>query len=398
MPSVCIVYPADPLGVLPSGIDTFIEGLIRFAPEDFDLRLIGLSTEPRERPVGRWTPCSLGRRSFEFYAVMAFKAGSGKPKIPVALRFMLGLLSKRLKIDADILEFHRIEPALLFLRDRRPKTCFVHQDMAELRNKHADIRWRHAPSLYFALERFLVPGLRSIFCIRESAVAAYRSQYPYYSDRFQFVPTWVDPSMFSPPSVELRRRLRRELTASVGWSEDAPLLVSVGRLDQQKDPLLMLDAFEQVIQRRPTARLIFVGDGTLRSALQRAIRRKRLTEVVALLGLRPKPEIADCLRAADLFLLSSAYEGMPMAVLESLGSGLPVVSTDVGEIRRLVKPGANGEIALRRDAAALAEAVERCLDRRHEYAGAACCDAVAEFSPSRVVGKIYRAYRLFLSG
>jgi glycosyltransferase involved in cell wall biosynthesis len=398
MSGVCIIYPTDPFGGLPGGIDTFIDGLIRWSPDDVELRLLGISTDPRERPVGQWNDCSLGGRSFQFYPVLAHAGGGRRPVIPMALHFMLALLRRRPKVMAEILEFHRIEPMLMFLRDPRPKTCFMHQNMAELRNERSDIRWRYAPHLYTLLERLLIPRLTRSFCVREDAVQAYREKYPRYRERFQFTPTWVDHTLFSPPSREMRQQLRRTLSESLGFGIADELLVFVGRLDHQKDPLLLLRAFAGLRQRRPSARLIVIGAGVLRGDVERLISAEGLSGAVALIGLQRKSAIADWLRAADLFVLSSAYEGMPMAVLEALGCGLPVLSTDVGEVKRVVKSGVNGEIVASRDARELASAMDRCLSRREAYAGSPCTTAVAAYTADKVVARIYDYYRGFLSG
>ncbi len=393
MPGVCIIFPADPFNVAPSGIDTFIDGLIRWSPPNVEMRLVGISMDPVKRPVGRWNRCALGGRSVLFYPVLAHPSKGERPLVPVALRFMLKLMIAKPEIDSEILEFHRIEPLAAFLRDPRQKVCFIHQNMADLRNPKADIRWKHAPALYFALEKFMIPKLSRVFCVREDAAQAYRERYPSYADRFEFTPTWVDPEVFSPAAPETRGRLRAALAAEAGLSPRDELLVSVGRLDHQKDPLLLLQAFALLAKRRPAARLVFIGDGVLREDLQRLIRRESLSHAVRLAGLKPRPQIADWLRAADLFVMSSAYEGMPMAVLEALGSGLPVVSTAVGEVGRVVKTGVNGEVVDGREPASLAAAIERSLAVRERYAGFPCTSAVAQYSPRELVSRIYGYYR-----
>ncbi len=134
----------------------------------------------------------------------------------------------------------------------------------------------------------------------------------------------------------------------------------------------------------------------LRRDVEQFIADHGLSSSVTLAGLKPKSEIVNWLRAADVFVLSSAYEGMPMAALEALGCGLPVASTDVGEIRRVVTPGVNGAIVPHGDATALAGAIEQCIDRRSALAGRPCTDAVAEYSPAKIVGHIYSAYRKLL--
>jgi len=112
--SICIIYPADPLGVIPGGIDTFIRGMLRWAPDDLNMKLIGVTTNPTERRIRRWTLCSLGRRQFAFYPVIALDRPEERHRIPLSLRFTLSVLVDRPRIDADVLEFHRIEPTVVF--------------------------------------------------------------------------------------------------------------------------------------------------------------------------------------------------------------------------------------------------------------------------------------------
>jgi glycosyltransferase involved in cell wall biosynthesis len=82
-----------------------------------------------------------------------------------------------------------------------------------------------------------------------------------------------------------------------------------------------------------------------------------------------------------------------MSVLEALGSGLPVATTDVGEVRRVVRPGVNGEIAGSRSVEDLVRAVADCLDRLDTYAGAPCTEAVADYVPHKVLAPVYETYR-----
>jgi glycosyltransferase involved in cell wall biosynthesis len=133
----------------------------------------------------------------------------------------------------------------------------------------------------------------------------------------------------------------------LGLPADTRLMIFVGRLDRQKDPLLLLDAFARSAASDPGLHLVVVGDGALRGEVEAGIATRGIAKRVTLLGALGAARIAGWLRAADLFVLSSAYEGMPIAVLEALACGFPVASTDVGEIRRVVRDGITGRIAKR---------------------------------------------------
>jgi len=172
------------------------------------------------------------------------------------------------------------------------------------------------------------------------------------------------------------------------------LLVFVGRLDQQKDPLLLIESMKLSVAAVPNLHLAVVGDGVLRSRMQEAVRVSRLTAQVHFLGVRPAPEIADILRAADLYVLCSAYEGMPIAMLEALATGTPVVSTDVGEVRLIVHDGINGQISAARDPRSFADAILRALNCTEIWRGAACEQAVSQYRPELVLENVYANHRL----
>lgn len=397
---VRIFYPADPVGTIPGGIDTFIRGILKWAPEDIDVSLVGVSTDPETRPPGRWRVCNLGRRTFRFFPVAALNNPGRRQRIPLSVTFTFGLLRHWMAVsrDYDVAEFHRIEPSVLFLADRRPKNAFFHQNMAVLRNTKADIRWRYLPGLYFFLEDRLVPRLAGAFCVKEDAVTAYRERYPQVGGRFRFIPTWMDPDIFHPVADTERRPLRRAISAELELNPDSPWLVTVGRLDHQKDPHLLLDGLVAAKARCPGLKLVFVGDGVLRDELVQRVASQGLKDSVRFAGLRPAQEVARLLQAADLFILSSAYEGMPMCVLEALGTGLPVVSTDVGEVGRAVKSGVNGSVVAERTGEALADGIAACLARLESLSGKPCTDSVAEYVPERVLAPVFQSYRAMASG
>ncbi len=204
----------------------------------------------------------------------------------------------------------------------------------------------------------------------------------------------MDPETFYPSAtLSERLELRERLAGSLGVPNTASWLVFVGRLDSQKDPLLLLAALRKVRQSHPEVRLLMIGDGILRPEVERICRCEDLHDRVKLLGARPATEIAEVLRSSDLFVLSSAYEGMSIAVLEALACGLPVVSTNVGEIDLVLTDGINGYVSKERSPEHLADAVCRALGRLDRMRGAPCADAVAAYRPERVLRSIYDNHR-----
>jgi glycosyltransferase involved in cell wall biosynthesis len=397
---VRIIHQVDPDGLIPGGISTFIRGLIKAAPADVKISIVGLTTDPVRRPVGRWSVLERSGRVVPFFPVGRDHTPGQRSLIPLSVRMAAGV-SRHLRAcsaSCDVLEFHRFEPMLPFLFDRRPKNAFVHQNMNVLRNAQSDIMWKHMPGLYFALERRVVPQFASVFCVRADAVDAYRATFPTIADRFRFTPTWVDPDVFHPTTDERRAALRKMFEYSLGVLPNDEVLMWVGRLDQQKDPVLLVESFARINSARPNTRLIIVGDGVLRSAIAARVKTLGLESRVIFTGLRAAQEVADLLQIAHGFLLTSAYEGMPMSVLEALGCGVPVVTTKVGEVERVVHSGVNGEIVEEHSAKAFAAAVLALLAEGGARRGAKCVDAVREYVPERVLAPIYENYRRLARG
>lgn len=149
--------------------------------------------------------------------------------------------------------------------------------------------------------------------------------------------------------------VRREFGAT-----DAELVVTVGRLAKEKNQRLLLDALAVLRDRRPALRALLVGAGPLEQELRARTDELGLAGVVTLTGSRG--DAVDLAAAADVFVLPSDREAMPVALLEAMAVGTPVVSTDVRGIRDVVRDGDSGLLVPPRDAAALAAAIERVLD------------------------------------
>lgn len=395
---VRIFYPADPAGVVPGGIDTFIRGLIKWAPADLEFSLVGMTTDPQARPVGQWTRCDIpGGRSFDFFPAVAVNNAGGRGRVPLSLRYTAAVARRRAELSEgfEIFDFHRPEPSLLFRHDPRPKNAYFHQDPGDVSARKSDMLWRHMPGLYQRMEAAALAQLARVWCVRESGVATLRKRYAGAPEHVQFIPTWVDTDVFNPAPPPRRAALRAALARKLGISADEPWILTVGRLDTQKDPMLMFDAFERVCIKRPAVWLV-VGDGVLRPELERRIASSRLSSVaqrVHLLGLQPAHEVADLHRACDLYALSSAYEGMPMALLEAQGCGLPVVTTAVGEVKRVVHTGRNGVIASAAEPQAFANALLQGLQHAGDWRGEPALQAIQPYQPATVLQRAYDSYR-----
>lgn len=139
-------------------------------------------------------------------------------------------------------------------------------------------------------------------------------------------------------------------------------IVTVGRLHPQKNPHLLLDAFNKIAPIYPNIQLDIYGDGEMHNELQQKINRLGLSKQIILHHSRK--DIFDCIRTAKLFVLTSDFEGMPNALMEAMSLGLPCIATDCrpGGARTLIKNGKNGFIVPVKNINTLADKMSYLLD------------------------------------
>lgn len=160
---------------------------------------------------------------------------------------------------------------------------------------------------------------------------------------------------------------RQALVAELGWPAGSRIIGTVGRLQPVKDHALLLRAFAKVRAQVPEAVLAIVGDGPLREALETQAAQAGLAEAVKFLG--DRHDVPRLLAGVEVFALSSASEGYSIALLEACAAGLPIVATDVGGNREIVRDGVNGRLVPPADAAALATALIALLREDERAAG-----------------------------
>ena len=122
--------------------------------------------------------------------------------------------------------------------------------------------------------------------------------------------------------------------SQIGIPEKWQTIVSVGRLDKQKSPNFLIDAFAQVLQHHPDTLLLLVGDGELRQELEAQVSRLDITNKVRFLGSRE--DVPEILKIADIFALSSLWEGLGRAMTEAMLVGKPVVVPAIYGIPEIV--------------------------------------------------------------
>jgi len=204
----------------------------------------------------------------------------------------------------------------------------------------------------------------------------------------------IDPVAFVSQGTQSISWLRQQL----GIGQDQPLIAVVGRLIPGKGHRYFLEAAKQVLQARPEARFLVVGEGPLRGELETMNVTLGIQHAVSFLGFRQ--DAAALMKASNLIVLSSLEEGLPVVLLEALALARPVVATAVGGVTEVVMHKETGLLVPPRDADELARAMLYLLDHPDEGArmGRKGQEVVArDFTVEAMAEKIATVYRQILT-
>lgn len=181
--------------------------------------------------------------------------------------------------------------------------------------------------------------------------------------------------------------------AELGLGMHKPLVVSIGNLKPQKNPLDFVAAAKTISDSLPECEFLFIGEGPLRTQVEARVIAAGLSHRFRLPGWRE--DTAQWLAAAEVFVLTSLWEGLPRALVEAMRSKLPPVCYAVDGVVDLVKDGENGFLVAPGDTAALAERVVRLLKDealRKRFSAAAACAIGEEFDIDGMVQSQERLY------
>ena len=163
----------------------------------------------------------------------------------------------------------------------------------------------------------------------------------------------ITPVRIRDSKEDVRSRVSRNLNLNA----DDLLVLTVGRLTIQKGHTYLLDAIPNILEHCPKAKFLIAGDGHLRSALEEKVANLGIGNSTYILGTRA--DIPDLLYSADVFIL--LWEGLPLALLEAMSTGLPIVATQVEGVKSIIANNVNGFIIPSKDAGAISEALIKIL-------------------------------------
>jgi len=235
--------------------------------------------------------------------------------------------------------------------------------------------------------RLLAPLIDRIVTVSDDLKAWLEETVKLPGAKLLVIPNGVDTERFSPA-----RRLEGRQALQI--SDETTVVGTVGRLNGIKDYPTLLTAFADVARRAEHVRLVFVGDGPQRAALEAAAAALGMKERVSFLGERT--DVPALIAGLDVFVLPSIAEGMSNTLLEAMAAGRPVVATGVGGNPELVEDGVTGTLVPARHPAALTKAIDGYLGDaglRTAHGEAARARAVMEFGLASMASRYRDLYR-----
>ncbi len=221
--------------------------------------------------------------------------------------------------------------------------CTIHN--IEEKGKRSNARWR---LLAYRFSDFLCDLTTQV---SRAGLEKYVKIKAVPSGKILHIPNGIDLNSFNSERAKVED-LRQQLNLG-GYF----VFLAAGSLTVQKDYPNLLSAFKVYLEKCPESLLLIAGDGPLKNRLLEMNESLGLADSVSFLGLRR--DIPNLMAVADVFVLSSAWEGLPVVLLEAAASSLPIIATDVGGNSEIVADGENGLLVTSEDHHLLAQAMIR---------------------------------------
>lgn len=353
---ITLVGQYDPSQESPGGIEVYLSGLHKYLEKrEIDTSVLG------------WSRTKTARQGF--IPVMTSKEMRG-----LIYALLLFFKAPFLKISQDsLIHVQRPDHVIPFLFRKNKIILTLHG--AHIENVRLK-KGRIAVFLYEIIQSIAFRRADAVISVSERHMNYFSGRYPGLKDKTVVIPPGVDPIFTPTDRVAARKKL--------GLPEDGKILVFIGRLEKEKRVDLLIE--KSPGQKRYT--LLIVGEGREREHLMKLARGH---EQVIFIGAVRHNTVPDLINCADALVLMSIHEGMPTVILESLACGVPVLCTDVGDVKNVVSEGKTGYIVTPDN---FAEKIEELLESKANYReqGTAVARAYSwENIGPRIVGVYHKA-------
>jgi len=219
---------------------------------------------------------------------------------------------------------------------------------------HGTEAWRTGWKANYLVDRATTPFVSRYVAVCESDARFLENKKHVPAKKIAIIHNGVDTRRFS-----VLQDARNAIRHALGFTEADSVLIVVARLHPGKGHRVLLDAMRQLLHSYPKLKLICLGEGQGEPELRALCETFGLAHCVRLVGYQQN--VPEWLAAADINVLPSFYEGLPLTILEAMASGLPTVASNVGGIPEAIEDGVSGLLVPPGDARRLAEALSLLL-------------------------------------
>ena len=330
--NIAILHSGDLESISLGGIDRYIKSLIQFC-DDSEITVFGV-TRAGKHKIGETYTKTYQSKTYFFVPII------DDSQYPLSIRYAREEFKWTKKLGTyDIIYAQRVEYSIPFLFSPY-KTRLI--QMIHGSSKYSELFWgRKKALIHRTIERMAIRTAEKTYIIqkrKEFGVPYYKERYRKYSDRISYGKNPINLNQYYP-------RNKDEMRAKLGISAEKVILFS-GRIEHNpKRVLLFPDIMQKTLEKYPCSMFVVIGDGADLETLKRKARDSGLKEHFLFTGYIEDPEsIAEYNSAADVTINISIFEGTCTSNLEAIACGVPVVSTDVGDIHEYVPDGRNGII------------------------------------------------------
>jgi glycosyltransferase involved in cell wall biosynthesis len=288
----------------------------------------------------------------------------------------------------DIVHAH-LFPTSLFVA----LTSFLIPEPCYIVSEHNVFNRRRRFQFFKVLDAFIYQRYAQIVAVSSSVRKALLEWLPRLDNKVQVIVNAVDPGCFQADDVQLDQ-LRQEL----GINKDNKIIFYAGRLVPAKGIDILLEAFSNLARKDSSVKILLAGDGPLKDILQKQTASLDLEKNVQFLGLRT--DISQLLNIADIIVLPSRWEGLPMILLEAMAARKPILATRVGGIPEIIEHGKSGWLVPPENQQALAEAIALLLSSKElcqQLSDGALEKVSAQYSIKPIIQQLLESYEKVLS-
>lgn len=320
--------------------------------------------------------------SVEGVSYMSLRA-SGKTRYPGAVRRLVRYLKDE---RVDILHTHLFYSGLLGVLTKR----LQRNTQVALMRHHTSVVRMLGSRLHIAADRWMAMNADRVLTVSKAA-REYMQRVDGISCIIDVVHLGFDFDRFAP-NLEAREGIRAEF----GFANDDIVIGYVAGMLPGKGHVQLLEAYAEILQSLPNARLFLIGKGKL-GDIDDAVGRLGLGRRIVFTGWRK--DVPACLNAMDIFVQPSRSEAFSQVIMEAMGTGLPVIATDVGGASEVIDSGVNAILVKPDDVPAIVENVVRLsedAEERERLGKAARATVVERFPADKMVDEQYELYKKWL--